>query len=324
MKRLLPRLFLAMLLILRIPSGLVFGQPSHQSGVMFFKGSWNAALAEAKRQNKPIFLDVYTTWCPPCKRMDREAFPNPRIGASYNVHFINYRLDAELREGHEIAKRYAVASYPTALFIASDGRLIHRAVGYGGVNAMLAQVDHVLSMSPFKGTIAKGDRDYAKGRHEPAFLKKYIATRQLLNRPVNDVLDAYIDALTETERTSHEIVAFIAESLQSSDTRAFSYLLLYRSSHTHADRADEHLNAVVSDALDRAITNDFEQASLTNDAILLEKVIVNSNRKSTTDMPAIARTDAERQAAANNYRLRFYRQTKNVSYQALADSLSHQ
>lgn len=88
-------------------------------GVTFLKGSWKDALAEAKRQNKPIFLDVFTTWCPPCKRMAKEAFPNARVGAKFNIHFINYQLDAEKGEGIAIAKQYAVASYPTALYIDS-------------------------------------------------------------------------------------------------------------------------------------------------------------------------------------------------------------
>lgn len=114
-------------------------------GVTFFKGSWKEALAEAKRQNKPIFLDVFTTWCPPCKRMAKEAFPNARIGAKFNVHFINYQLDAEKGEGIAIAKQYAVASYPTALYITPDGGLVHRSVGYGGVNAMMDQADLVLA-----------------------------------------------------------------------------------------------------------------------------------------------------------------------------------
>lgn len=311
------RLFLAMLIAFSITSSVAIGQPGQQPGVIFFKGSWNAAQAEAKRQNKPIFLDIYTTWCPPCKRMDREAFPNPRIGAAYNVHFINYRVDAEQPEGSEIAKRYTVGSYPTALFIAPDGRLIHRAVGYSGINGMLTQVDHVLAMSPLKATVAKGDKDYVNGKRDPAFLKKYIAIRQTYNRPVNDVLDAYISALPESERITSETLTFITETVQSSTTKAFDYLLTCRSSLSATDQ----LKVDVSNALDQALANDFAQACATNDAVLLEKVIVNSARKITTDNPAIS--DSQRQEAANNFRLRFYNQTKNMSYRPLADSLSH-
>jgi len=115
-------------------------------GIQFFSGSWQEVLAEAKRQNKPIYVDFYTTWCPPCRRMTMEAFPNALVGAKFNEHFINYQVDAEIGEGFALAKRYAVQSYPTALYIIPTGELVHRGVGYGGVNAMLKQADMVLSM----------------------------------------------------------------------------------------------------------------------------------------------------------------------------------
>lgn len=116
------------------------------TGIRFFSGPWQNVLAESKRQNKPIFVDFYTNWCPPCRRMAREAFPNVAIGAKFNEHFISYQVNAEMGEGIDLAKRYAVQSYPTALYITPTGALVHRAVGYAGVNAMLKQADMVLSM----------------------------------------------------------------------------------------------------------------------------------------------------------------------------------
>ena len=45
-----------------------------EKGIQFFKGTWNELLAEAKKQNKPIFVDIYTTWCRPCKVLDKDVF----------------------------------------------------------------------------------------------------------------------------------------------------------------------------------------------------------------------------------------------------------
>ncbi|GAB4027777.1 thioredoxin family protein [Spirosoma koreense] len=116
------------------------------TGIRFFTGSWPEVLAEAKRQNKPIYVDFYTNWCPPCRRMAREAFPNPQIGAKFNEYFISYQVDAEAGEGVDLAKRFTVQSYPTALYIIPTGELVHRAVGYAGVGAMLQQADMILKM----------------------------------------------------------------------------------------------------------------------------------------------------------------------------------
>lgn len=116
------------------------------TGVRFFSGSWQDALMEAKRQNKPIYVDFYTTWCPPCRRMALEAFPNVAVGTKFNEHFINYQVNAEVGEGVTLAKRFAVQSYPTALYFIPTGEVVHRAIGYAGVNAMLKQADMILSM----------------------------------------------------------------------------------------------------------------------------------------------------------------------------------
>ena len=38
-----------------------------------------AAQAEARRQNKPIFIDFGATWCGPCQQMQTNVFFDPRV-----------------------------------------------------------------------------------------------------------------------------------------------------------------------------------------------------------------------------------------------------
>lgn len=138
------------------------------TGVRFFNGSWQQALAEARRQHKPLFIDFYTSWCPPCRRMAREAFPDPKLGGTFNARFINYQVNAEYGEGVQLAQRYAVASYPTALYMTPDGELVHRAVGYGGVNAMIQQAGLVLSMPRMRRSLRKRGRTTTATSPAPA------------------------------------------------------------------------------------------------------------------------------------------------------------
>jgi thioredoxin-related protein len=99
-------------------------------GIAFFEGNWNEALEQAKKENKLIFLDVYATWCGPCKQLKANTFSNAEVGGLYNESFINVALDGEMGEGKRIASLYKVRGYPSLLFIDGHGNVITRAVGY--------------------------------------------------------------------------------------------------------------------------------------------------------------------------------------------------
>jgi thiol-disulfide isomerase/thioredoxin len=160
------------LLVLFVCLFFIHVRADEPTGIRFFSGSWQDVLAEAKRQNKPVFVDFYTSWCPPCRRMAREAFPNAAVGVKFNKHFINYQVNAEVGEGFNLAKRYAVQSYPTALFLIPTGELIHRAVGYGGIKAMLLQADMVLDMPKVRRSRTKRKRADTTDLPTPALVNQ--------------------------------------------------------------------------------------------------------------------------------------------------------
>ena len=53
------------------------------------------ASAKAKAENKLIFLDCFTQWCGPCKKMSREVFPQEKVGAAMNPKFVSLKIDME-------------------------------------------------------------------------------------------------------------------------------------------------------------------------------------------------------------------------------------
>ena len=110
---------------LLISLGLVLASSTTMAeGMKFFKGSFDEALAETKKQGKVLFVDVYTDWCGPCEMMVKDVFPTDVVGDFYNANFVNYKLDAEKDEGPEVTERYPVAGYPTFWFIDGEGKLL--------------------------------------------------------------------------------------------------------------------------------------------------------------------------------------------------------
>jgi len=53
------------------------------------------AQALAKKAPKPLFVDVYTSWCGPCKMLDRNTFSDPRVADYVNKHFYAVKFNAE-------------------------------------------------------------------------------------------------------------------------------------------------------------------------------------------------------------------------------------
>lgn len=98
-------------------------------GMTFKDGSLAEGLKDAAKEKKMLFVDVYTTWCGPCKFMSSNIFPSAEVGKVMNGSFINMKIDAEKGEGVTIAQDYKVTAYPTMLILDSTGKELSRIVG---------------------------------------------------------------------------------------------------------------------------------------------------------------------------------------------------
>ena len=112
----------------------------YDQGIKFEKGTFAEILAKAKAQKKLVFMDVYASWCGPCKRMAAEVFTQKKVGDYFNATFVNAKFDAEVGEGRTIAARYGVNAYPTFLLLNGDGKLVGKMVGGSPADEFIRQV----------------------------------------------------------------------------------------------------------------------------------------------------------------------------------------
>lgn len=99
-------------------------------GIQFFKGTFQEALEKAKTENKPIFLDIYATWCDPCKMLKKHTFSDKEVGNYYNANYINIAIDGETKEGSALANKYCIQGYPTLLILDNKGKQLSKQVGF--------------------------------------------------------------------------------------------------------------------------------------------------------------------------------------------------
>lgn len=142
-----------------------------QDGIKFEDSDFKTILAKAKKENKLIFLDAYTTWCGPCKLMAKNVFTLKSVGEHYNANFVNAKIDMEKGEGIDIAKKYEVKVFPTYLFIDGDGKLVHRTVGYVPEKEFIQFAKD--ASNPSKRVDALKQK-FEQGEKDPEFLKNLI------------------------------------------------------------------------------------------------------------------------------------------------------
>ncbi len=115
-------------------------------GIKFEEGTWSEVVAKAKAEKKPIFIDLYATWCGPCKVMAKDVFTDKGVGDKYNASFVNYKVDAEKGEGVTLAKKYGLKGYPTFIFIdPANEKEIYRVMGSMPPAEFIAEADKALA-----------------------------------------------------------------------------------------------------------------------------------------------------------------------------------
>lgn len=115
--------------------------------------SMNEALAAQKKAPKKIFMDAYTTWCGPCKLMDKNTFTNKDVINYINKHFYAVKFNAEGTEEityndfkytnpnfdpdrkgrnsqHFFANALKISGYPSIVFFDEKSNVIAPVMGY--------------------------------------------------------------------------------------------------------------------------------------------------------------------------------------------------
>ncbi|MEU6412389.1 thioredoxin [Microbispora sp. NPDC046933] len=87
------------------------------------------------RSGKPVLVDFWTDWCPPCKMI---APILEEIAAEYGDRLTVAKLNAD--DHPEIARRYGVMSFPT-LNLYQGGEIVRQIVGAKPKRLLLADLD---------------------------------------------------------------------------------------------------------------------------------------------------------------------------------------
>jgi thiol-disulfide isomerase/thioredoxin len=194
-------------------------------GIQWQTGSFENILNKAKSQKKLIYVDIYTTWCTPCKQMDAEVFTNANVGKFFNDNFINYKIDGEKGEGKDLVEYFELESYPTSMFIDGDWNVIQKLEGFRPVERLLESAEKMKERGKISGSDDDLEQAYMKGRRDAAFLLEYIKVRQLQKMDNSLILDEYLGKINPEQLKSEQTLKLITENVSQLRGRAFEYLM---------------------------------------------------------------------------------------------------
>lgn len=88
--------------------------------------SLNDALAQARREQRPVFVDFSALWCPSCRVLHEKVFGDARVQHLINEQYVLARVDYDSAEAAAFMQRYGVRGFPSLLLLNGDGSLRRR------------------------------------------------------------------------------------------------------------------------------------------------------------------------------------------------------
>ncbi|WP_333694665.1 thioredoxin family protein [Flavobacterium sp.] len=128
--------------------------------------TFDEATALQKKNPKPIFMDVYTDWCGPCKMLDKNTFQTKEFADYINANYYAVKFNGEgnsvvnykgkkysnpgydaTRKGrnsmHEFTGFLQVQGYPSMYVIDAKGEIAKVIVGYYQAEQLLQELKSI-------------------------------------------------------------------------------------------------------------------------------------------------------------------------------------
>ena len=109
-------------------------EAASEKGSIDWSYDYGAALAQARDKSKPLMVDVFATWCAPCKMLDEDVFSRADV-ADASRDFVPVKVDGDKRP--DLRDQLGVTGYPSIVFLSPDGKEIGRSRGLVPYQLML-------------------------------------------------------------------------------------------------------------------------------------------------------------------------------------------
>ena len=123
---------------------LMLAAAGAEAQVKFETKSTDAVREMAVKEGKLVFIDLYASWCPPCRMMERHVFSRKEVGQFMSERFVAAKYDMDEATGKELMRKYGSGAIPLYLIFNTQGELLGRIQGASSANEFMDNVRKVL------------------------------------------------------------------------------------------------------------------------------------------------------------------------------------
>jgi thiol:disulfide interchange protein DsbD len=101
-------------------------------------------LALARQGHRPLLVDFYAEWCPPCQLLEATSLRDPLVWTEIELGYVPLRIDVteESSRSKALLELFAVDALPTLLVVDGSGREVDRLLQYLPAEPLAAWLAH--------------------------------------------------------------------------------------------------------------------------------------------------------------------------------------
>lgn len=233
--------------------------------ISFSPLSYQEGFEKAKQNNQLLFVDVFTTWCGPCKMLSSNVFPDEELGNVMNQSFVNIKVDGDDESNYGMMEQFEVSAFPTMLLIDPRTDRVRKIEGYVQADEIIREANYALDpeSSPVAHSKREFENDPSRNNHR-SLIESMLNDREMNDESLSKEAFSYVDQYPKLDLGNDmDLYVFLVTITDLSNENMQQFI----------STLDNHDSDIIQFKLIQLIQNSIEKAIIQNDMSIATKTV---------------------------------------------------